>query len=86
MFSTDSFDGLKDASEVKSAVSYFAHNETKFRQQLASEGLNYEAIGKQIATIWKSLLDKCSEFKYSDYIVEAKKSLYGSKNSRRHRL
>lgn len=79
MFDSDSFEGLQDASEVKASVTYFAHNEIKFREELASEGLSYEAVKKEVATIWKSLLELCNKYKYSDYIVEAKKKLYDMK-------
>lgn len=76
MFSPDSFDGLKDVSEVKSAVTYFSHNEIKFRDELASEGLTHEEIESTVGQLWTKLLKLCKEYKYSDYIVEHKKRLY----------
>jgi hypothetical protein len=76
MFSPDSFDELKDVSEVKSAVSYFSHNEIKFRSQLASEGLTHEEIENIVGQLWVKLLKLCKEYKYSDYIVETKKQIY----------
>lgn len=76
MFDRNSFNDLQTASEVKSAVSYLAHNEIKYRQELASEGLTYDAAQKEVAETWKNLLKLCNEFKYSDYIVESKKRLY----------
>lgn len=79
MFDKDSFNDLKDASEVKSAVSYFSHNEVKFRQELASEGLSYEAIQQEVAAIWKAILAQCEEYKYSDYITALKKNIYSAK-------
>lgn len=79
MFDTHSFSGLKSAAEVKAAVQYLAKNEIKFRQELTSEGLNYDSIQQELKNIWQNLLTKCTKFKYSDYIVSSKKAIYGVK-------
>jgi hypothetical protein len=79
MFDKDSFDDLQSAGEVKQAVEYLAHNETKFREELASEDLPYEEVQKEVGQIWINLLKLCSKFKYSDYLVVAKNKLYASK-------
>lgn len=81
MFDIDSFSDLKDASEVKAAVHYLAHNEAKFREELASEGLSYEDIQNTVGQTWIELLKLCGRYGYSDYIVEAKKSIYGADKS-----
>jgi hypothetical protein len=79
MFDPTSFNDLQDVSEVKSAVVYLAYNESKFRQELASEGMDYDDIQKEVARIWTNLLKLCSKYKYSDYIVQSKKQIYGVK-------
>jgi len=76
MFDKASFRGLNSASEAKSAVHYLAHNEIKFRQELATEGLSYEETQKEVAAIWKSVLAACDKYKYSDYITISKKQIY----------
>jgi len=77
MFTPASFEGLKDASEVKAAVQYLAKNEFNFTQQLAIEGLDYDTIQAEIKRVWVALLETCSKFKFSDYIVKSKKIIYG---------
>lgn len=81
MFDVDSFNDLQDASEVKSAVHYLAHNEARYRKELASEGLSYEDIQNTVRQTWANLLKLCEKHKYSDYIVESKKRIYGGKTA-----
>lgn len=81
MFDADSFSthSLSNVSEVKAAVQYLAKNEVKFRQELASEGVDYDTIQDEVKSVWSSLLKSCAKYKYSDYIVSAKKVIYGTK-------
>jgi hypothetical protein len=76
MFDLDSFDELKDVSEVKSAVQYFSHNEIKFRKELEEEGLEHSEVQSIIRHLWNKLLNLCKKYKYSDYIVKHKEGLY----------
>jgi len=79
MFNANSFEELKDTSEVKAAVQYLAKNEVKFRQELSSAGMDYDMIQTEVGVLWVNLLKRCAKFKYSDYIVVSKKAIYGIK-------
>lgn len=79
MFNADSFEELKDSSEVKAAVQYLAKNEVKFRQELSSAGMDYDTIQTEVEVLWVSLLKMCAKFKYSDYLVVSKKAIYSIK-------
>jgi hypothetical protein len=79
MFDADSFDNLQSAGEVKQAVDYLAHNEIKFREELASEEISYEDIQKEVRQVWSNLIKLCDKFKYTDHIVAHKKKLYSTK-------
>jgi hypothetical protein len=76
MFDIDSFNDLKSVTEVKAAVIYLAHNEVKYRQQLADSGLDYEDIQDTVRQTWLNLLKLCKRYNYSDYIVQSKEALY----------
>lgn len=79
MFDENSFNDLKDASEVKASVEYFSKNELNFRKQLADSGMSYDEIQKTLRQTWINLLKLCSKHNFSDYIITAKKRLYGVK-------
>ena len=79
MFNSDSFEGLKDSSEVKAAVQYLAKNEVKFRQELSSAGMDYDTIQTEVEVLWVNLLKVCDKYKYSNYVVSSKKVIYGIK-------
>ena len=79
MFNADSFEELKDSSEVKAAVQYLAKNEVKFRQGLSSAGMDYDTIQTEIEVLWVSLLKMCDKYQYSNYVVSSKKTIYGTK-------
>lgn len=79
MFDRTSFDDLKDASETKAAVTYFSHNEVKFRQQLESKGLSYDEIQEEVKSVWKAILAKCTKYGYSDHVTALKRRIYSIK-------
>lgn len=80
MFDEHSFtDEIKSKKDAESCVMYLSHNESKFRKELASEGLSYEEIEAEVAKVWKNLLNACKKFGFSNYITEAKRKQFGVK-------
>jgi hypothetical protein len=79
MFDKDSFtDEITDAKEANSAVLYLSHNERNFQEELINEGLTYDQIEAEIATVWGNLLKSCKRVGFSDHATEARAKLYGT--------
>lgn len=78
MFDKDSFqDEIVSPAEAQACVSYLARNETKFRKELSTEGLSYEAIEEEVRQVWLNLLKSCNRVGYRDATVEVKSAQYG---------
>jgi translation elongation factor EF-1alpha len=77
MFDKDSFtDEITGASEANSAVVYLSHNERNFRKGLIDEGLTYDQIEAEVATVWGNLLKACKRVGFSNHVTEARAKLY----------
>lgn len=78
MFDENSFtDEITTGAEAKAAVAYLAHNEIKFRKELASEGVSYAEMQNKVGQVWRNLLKSCKRVKYSDFTVQTKMAQYG---------
>lgn len=80
MFDEHSFtDEITSNDDAKACVSYLAHNETRFRNELAEKGLDYDQIHAEVKKVWTNLLTACKKYGYNDYITDAKKVQFGIK-------
>lgn len=78
MFDNHSFtDEITNASEAKSCYKYFAHNVSKFRQELAEEGLSYDEIEKEVRQCWINLLNSCHRVGFMNGHLERIAKHYG---------
>lgn len=80
MFDDHSFqDEVQSNADAKSCVMHLAHNESKFRRELASEGLTYEQVEEEVKKVWKNLLKACSKYGYVDFMTQFKREQFGVK-------
>lgn len=77
MFDKDSFtDEITSSSEAQAAYSYFAHNLTTFKAQLASEGLSYEQVGERVRQCWANLIQSSQRVGFLNGHLQRMAKLY----------
>lgn len=80
MFDEHSFqEEITNPEEAEACTDYLAKNESKFRKELASEGLSYEEIEKEVATVWGNLIKSSVRVGFSNWTTEHKKKQFGIK-------
>lgn len=78
MFDSNSFqDEITNTSEAQASYSYFTHNLTAFRHELAEQGLSYEEVEKEVRQCWINLLHSCSRVGFMNGHLESMAKQYG---------
>jgi L-rhamnose isomerase len=78
LFDNDSFtDEITSASEAQASYSYYSHNLTAFRHQLADAGLSHEDTEKQVRQCWLNLLKSCQRVGFMNGHLERTAKAYG---------
>jgi hypothetical protein len=80
MFDKDSFKKeITSKEEAKAAYSYFSHNLTSFRSQLASSGMSYEDVEETIRQCWLNLIESSQRVGFTNGHMERMEEMYKGK-------